>query len=79
LFPLVLLQLIGFFNSWLQVQRDIKLEHILRHPVTLEIFKDAMIKEHNAENLMLFLDIRRYKSTHDSQLRSLLSREIFGM
>jgi hypothetical protein len=60
------------------VAKDIKLEHILRPPVTLEIFKDAMIKEHNAENLMLYLDIRRYKSTHDSQLRSMLSREIFG-
>jgi hypothetical protein len=43
------------------VARDVKLEHLLFHPVTLELFKDAMVKEHCAENIMFFLDIRRYK------------------
>jgi hypothetical protein len=43
------------------IAREVKLEHLLRHPVTLEIFKDTMIKDFNSENLMLYLDIRRYK------------------
>jgi hypothetical protein len=60
------------------VARDLKLEHILRHPVTLELFKDCMIKDHTSESLMLLLDIRRYKGTSDPQLRAVLSREIFG-
>jgi hypothetical protein len=58
------------------VVRDVKLEHILRHPVTLELFKDIMIRDHCSENLTLYLDIRRYKTTNDAQLRGLLAREI---
>jgi hypothetical protein len=45
------------------VARDVQLEHIVRHPITLELFKDAMIKDVCVESLMLYLDIRRYKVT----------------
>jgi hypothetical protein len=37
-----------------------------------------MIKGHDAEHLMLYLDIRRYKQIPDVQLRGMLAREIYG-
>jgi hypothetical protein len=57
--------------------RDVTLSMILKNHVTLEIFKDQCLKDHNAENLMLYLDIRQYKQTSDAPLRSMLAREIF--
>jgi hypothetical protein len=59
------------------VAREVRLEQIIRHPVTLELLKDAMHREGAAEYIMLLLDIRRYKACPDGNLRGILSREIF--
>jgi hypothetical protein len=60
-----------------QTAREVRLEHLVAHPVTLELLKDAMIKDASVENLLMYLDIRRYKVCPDERLRALYAREIY--
>jgi hypothetical protein len=59
------------------VVRDVRLEQLIRHPITLELFKDSMTHEVDRNILMLYLDIRRYKAITEPQFRAVMAREIF--
>lgn len=40
---------------------EASIAEILSNPITLEVFKDHMVNEHNQENIMFYLDVQYYQ------------------
>jgi len=57
--------------------QDIKLPQLLSHPATLELMKDVLAKNLSPENIALWIDIQRYRSLENTQVRKAVADEIF--
>ena len=58
------------------VNQSLSLEELLDHPVTVEIFKQELLKTQSAENLIFCLHARRYRTLNSSKARKLLAPHI---
>jgi len=55
---------------------DITLTHVLSHPITLELFKDSLVRAGTQECMALWLDIQRYKQLDGEEARRLVGDQI---
>ncbi len=68
-------------NTALQARllADVKLVHLLSHPATFELLKDALNKQFTPENLTLYCDIQRYRLIENQSVRKIIAEEIFAL
>jgi hypothetical protein len=60
-----------------QAAADIKLSHLLSHPATLELVKDLLARTHSPENIALWLDVQRFRTIENTEVRAAVADEIF--
>jgi hypothetical protein len=59
-----------------RVTSDIRLPQILSNPMTIELIKDVLAKNLSPENIALWIDIQRYRSLENAQVRKAVADEI---
>jgi len=54
----------------------IPLTAVLSNPVTFELFKDAVVQHHNAENIAFVMDVQLYRQSETSVRRRVIALDI---